>query len=53
MFTEWGGPLKPGRDVIWMMNFVAYMKQRDLTDGFVFTLGPNSIDTGGLLLEVG
>ncbi len=46
---EWGGRTDVDRD--WMNLFVDYLRENDMTDTFFWSLGPNSGDVAGFLLD--
>ena len=46
---EWGG--RTDLDSNWMNIFVDYLMERNMTNNFLWSLGPNSGDVQGLLLD--
>jgi endoglucanase len=46
---EWGG--RTDLDSDWMQLLMGYLKDRNMTDNFLWSLGPNSGDVQGLLLD--
>jgi endoglucanase len=46
---EWGG--KTSIDMDWMNNFISYLIDKEIHNNFFWSLGPNSGDVGGLLLD--
>jgi endoglucanase len=46
---EWGGRTDIDRD--WMTIFVQYLKERDMTNTFFWSGGPNSQDVAGYMLD--
>jgi endoglucanase len=46
---EWGG--RTDLDADWMSTFVSYLIERNMTNNFLWSLGPNSGDVQGLLLD--
>eukprot|EP00952_Eustigmatos_sp_NYUAD-ZCMA_P009511 39265-Eustigmatos_ZCMA.PRE.1 len=46
---EYGG--KTDIDSLWMDSFVSYLQSINATDAFFWSLGPNSGDVGGYLLD--
>lgn len=46
---EWGG--RVDIDSGWMNTFVDYLIEKNMTDNFLWSLGPNSGDVAGLLLD--
>lgn len=46
---EWGGQTSLDSD--WMNLFVDYLKERNMTDTFFWSVGPNSGDVAGYLLD--
>ena len=49
MIGEWGG--RTDLDVPWMKALASYLRNKDMTDNFFWSLGPNSGDVHGLLLD--
>ncbi len=47
---EFGGRLVDNREVIWLREFVKYIKEKNLSFA-VWSWNPNSEDTGGILLD--
>jgi len=48
---EWGGRYNFQDDITWMNTFRDYMIEKGMTDNFYWSLGPNSGDVEGLLLN--
>jgi len=46
---EWGG--QTSLDADWMKTFVQYLKDRGMTNNYLWSLGPNSGDVAGLLWD--
>jgi endoglucanase len=46
---EWGG--RTDVDRVWMDSYVAYLRELNATDTFFWSLGPNSGDVAGFLLD--